>query len=68
MKNAAPSRRIFRDFYGCSAAIVVARDGSVRLTASDPYGIRFWNRSYTSYRSARSALGQLSEGWREVTV
>lgn len=68
MKNTAPARRIFRDFYGCTAAIVTARNGSVRLTASDPYGSRFWNRTYASYRSARSALGQLSEGWREVTV
>ena len=54
----------YRDFYGCSACISVARDGTAKLTTSAG-GKRFHNKKYKNERSAKSAMYRMSDCWRK---
>lgn len=60
-------KRTFKDFYGCTASISESSNG-YRLRVSNAYGSRIKNQLYTSYRGARSAMGRMSDCWKEVTA
>lgn len=59
------SRR-FKDFYGCTASIDETRgEYPFRLRISTSNGHRFCDRSYTTYKGARAAMGRMGDCWRE---
>lgn len=56
----------YRDFYGCSAVIHQTRSG-FDLRVWTPYCTKLIHRkTYRSMHGARTAMGRLSDGWREV--
>ena len=59
--------RYFKDFYGCTASISEgAGEFPYRLKVSAANGHRFCNRTYQTYKGARTAMGRMGDGWKEV--
>lgn len=58
--------QIYHDFYGCMAAIRVAKNGGARLTIRDGNGRLIHAKTYRTERGAKIAMGRLSEGWHPV--
>lgn len=56
----------YRDFYGATASILVARDGSAVLRVADAHGNRITIKKYASERGARIAMGRIGDEWKEV--
>ena len=56
----------YHDTYGCTASIHPCRNGQYRLRVSNPYGDRFILKYYSSYRSAKIAMGRYSEGMMKL--
>lgn len=54
---------LYKDFYGCHAAIFKYNDGSVRLTIRDNKGRRLFDKEYTTYKGAKVAMGRKSDCW-----
>ena len=57
----------YKDFYGCTASILLRRDGSCMLTMRLPSGDIYKQKNYVSFRNARIALGRMSEGTARPT-
>ena len=58
----------YRDFYGCTASIHLRRDKSCLLTMRLPNGDLYCQKTYSTWRGARIALGKMSEGTARPTV
>lgn len=56
----------YKDSYGCTAKIVIGKDGKAWLTMSTPSGKRFHSREYKTKHGAKVALGRLGDSFREV--
>lgn len=58
----------YRDFYGCTASIVLHPNGSCLLTMRLPGGDLYCQKSYSTFHGARIALGKMSEGTARPTT
>lgn len=58
-------KRYYRDAYGCTASISETPK-SATLRVCNAHGTCIHKRRYGSYRGARTAMGRMSDGWREV--
>lgn len=58
-------RKIYRDFYGCTASVMVHRDNTATLTICTGQGNRILRRTYDTVRGAKIAMGQYSDTWIE---
>lgn len=60
------NKTYFKDVYGCTASIQTNRtSGKCVLRIRDAHGGLFHKKEYSSYRSARVALGRLTDGLME---
>lgn len=59
------NKRYFKDFYGGTASIAETPKG-FRLRCANAHSGRTVNKVYETYRGARTAMGRMSDGWREV--
>ena len=66
-RNTRPFAEYFRDFYGYTAASPVRHNGRSLLTMRLPNGDLYKRKVYTSYRSAKIALGKMTEGTARLT-
>lgn len=57
---------LYRDFYGCHAALRTYANGSARLTVRTPGGKLIHARNYKTRKGARIAMGKLSEHWTQA--
>lgn len=58
-------RKKFKDFYGCIAEIASRPEGA-RLKMWMPTGKKFWDKTYSTERGARIAMGKMSDAWRAI--
>lgn len=58
----------YRDFYGDTASIFLRPDGSCLLTMRLSNGDLYCQRTYSTWRGARIALGKMSEGTARPTT
>ena len=56
---------LYRDFYGCHAAIRTYRNGSARLTVRTPGGKIIHAKDCATRKGARIAMGRLSDCWTQ---
>ena len=59
-------KKVFIDFYGCSASIRLSPSGCAHLIVRDAWGKKIHDKMYVTLRGARIAMGRMSDGWREV--
>lgn len=57
-------KRYFKDVYGATASILTHRDGTATLTVC--CGGKRSRKTYNTERGARSAMGRMSDEWKEV--
>lgn len=56
-------KKYYRDFYGTTASIKrVAKGYTLTMVA----GLTRTKKTYTTFKSARIAMGRMSDGWSEV--
>lgn len=58
--------KMYRDFYGCVAAVRPSSDGGARLTVRTAQGALVHEKDYKTERGALAAMGRLSDGWSRV--
>ena len=60
----------YRDFYGSKAYITSCSAGwRLKIYAKSYYSGSYWiteDRTYTTFRGARIAMGKMSDGWMQV--
>lgn len=59
-------KKNYKDFYGCTASITVARDGRAKLVMRTAGGKLIARGEYKTERGARIAMGRSSDGWRQI--
>lgn len=58
----------FRDFYGCSATIIRKRNQTYSLTIRMGTGERLFQKTYSTYKGARIAMGKWSDCWEKIIL
>lgn len=60
-------KKIYKDFYGCTASIREKQDGSAKLIVRNGNGKKTHDQLHKNAKAAQACMRRLSDGWMLIS-